>query len=511
MDTLILYILFTVWLQLLITATTRTRKFSTRALVRNLSIAVALYQAINHSMMWLVQPIIIEVIIEYMATKGYHFDRYIATEYLYSDYFEDVIAESPLLSNFSEGDYNDTVGLDTRDHSQDNLARVKDWLNDVHEDCFHRYPIDFNKRIAAIKSGAARSQTFSDCNGLKHDTKEIKYLSENNKFTSIAKICGIEDGMKILEIGFGKLDFMLYLRKNFKVDITGVSISGAQVAHARSKGFTAHHMNSWMMTPDKLGTYDLILHCGNIEYQRLAGESETVYADYGLIIRSLLKPGGKYFVTGLHVNLAFNLFNYANHSMHDMVSLYLLWRGNDGAYPKGVDGYSRYVEQIGLKKIYQEERTNDYYIYSVLWMSSLSSACTNLCETGYSASNLFLATVRTIAAPYYLHSYMTYMPYKNLSRQPWVWQFIPQYRDGRWMSPVSLQYLLFELPVETIESVEPAEIVEPIETIESVEMVEPVETIESVEMVEPAETIESVEMVKPTKLAEPTESVESKV
>jgi hypothetical protein len=138
------------------------------------------------------------------------------------------------------------------------------------------------------------------------------------------------------------------------------------------------------------------------------------------------------------------VYDYKLLHQSDIINLYLLWRGNDGAYPSGKDGFSQYLEQIGFNKIYHQERTNDYYIYSILWMSSIHSSQTDLCRTGYKLINLFKALMTTIAAPYYIHSYLTYMPYKNANKQPWTWQFIPQYKNGKWISPTSLQYLLFE-------------------------------------------------------------------
>jgi hypothetical protein len=203
-------------------------------------------------------------------------------------------------------------------------------------------------------------------------------------------------------------------------------------------------MNCWDMRPGDIGKYDVILQCGNIEYLRLAGHSEKeVYTKYGNVIKTLLEPNGKFFVTGLHNNPDF--YGPRSLGINDLINIYLLWKGNDGAYPYGVDGFSEHFQNIGFKKTYCEERTNDYYIYSGLWMSSLANAYTDLCRTGYGMKNLVKALVRTIGAPYYIHTYLCYIPHRIMEKQPWVWQFIPQNKAGRWASPSVLLYMLFEI------------------------------------------------------------------
>ena len=441
-------LLFTVLLQWIVTKTTRTQKFSTRALIRNLSFTISLYLytviQIHTILCILIFPGL-EFLIEYLSANGYHIDKYIATEYAYSDFFEEVIEKTKMMSNFSEGNYDGMLGFDTKDHSQKNVERINTWMHKTYTKCFN----DSDK-------------FFNDGNGNPCDTQKIKYDSENAKFALISEICGINTetskDMKILEIGFGKTDFMMYLRSNFNADVSGVSISNEQVKFAKSRGFTAYHMNCWDMTPEKIGTYDMILQCGNIEYLKLAGGDEKdAYTNYGNIIKTLLKPSGKFFVTGLHCNPDFycmdqecrekfpEMFSKNNITLNDYRNIYLLWKGNDGAYPFGRDAFSKHLENIGFKTTYCEERTNDYYIYSALWMSSLANSYTDMCREGYSLKNLSKALFRTIAAPYYIHTYLCYIPHETMEMQPWTWQFIPQYKCGKFSSPSILLYMLFEL------------------------------------------------------------------
>jgi ubiquinone/menaquinone biosynthesis C-methylase UbiE len=64
------------------------------------------------------------------------------------------------------------------------------------------------------------------------ETNNISLLCEYSKVTRntiISGICKIKKGMKILEIGFGEGDFMNYIRKEYNIDIVGVSIAEEQV------------------------------------------------------------------------------------------------------------------------------------------------------------------------------------------------------------------------------------------------------------------------------------------
>lgn len=146
---------------------------------------------------------------------------------------------------------------------------------------------------------------------------QFKKTTDDNKFKLICETCQIKSGMKILEIGFGEGDFINYIKKHYNIDVTGVSISDEQVKLIRSRGFVGYTMNSWDMTPDVIGTYDLILQCGNLEYILCTGESETKYIDYCNIIKKLLNKNGKYFVTCIHFNENFGKF-----SLYDNIRCY---------------------------------------------------------------------------------------------------------------------------------------------------------------------------------------------
>ena len=421
---LFLLVFFTIIIQLLVSNNfTNTKKFSIRAFIRNISFVICIYYfIITKNIILLFIPFILEIIIETLKFNGFHIEKYIATEYQYNDYWREINKKDSIFSNFSEGNYDKIIGFDTTDHSQENLKRILDWSKKTYDN-----------------SLAYKPPYFLDNNNNKHYAHDIKKITDENKFKLISGICKIKKGMKILEIGFGEGDFMNYIKKEYNIDVVGVSIAEEQVKLVKSRGFKAYTMNSWDMNPEVLGTYDLILQCGNLEYIKCTGESDNKYLEYSEIIKKLLNNDGKYFITCIHTNK-----DFGKHSLYDSIRGYFLWSGNDGQYPTGRDGFSKYAEKAGLKNIFQQDRTNDYFITTVIFMSYIQCMKNNKCVNSLTASGVLDALFKTIAAPYYIHTYVCYSPTNDFYWLPWQWEFIPQYKDYKLVSPVSLEYILFQ-------------------------------------------------------------------
>ena len=423
-STLVIIIVIIILIQIVVTYLfTNTKKFSVRALIRNISIGICIYlYALNKKAVYLSIPLLLEILIEVAKWNGFHIEKYIATEYLYSDYFHELSIENDsIYTNLTEGNCDNIFGIDTKDHSSENLKKILDWTKQVYDDAYDK-----------------KLPYFVDLNGKKH-TDKIKEITDDEKFKLICNICKVKPGMKILEIGFGEGDFMRYIKKHYDIDVVGVSISEKQVELVKSQGFKAYHMNYWDITPEIIGKYDLVLQCGNIEYALCSGENPNKYTDLCKIINSVLNEKGHYFITCIHTN-----DNFGELSLYDRIRLYFLWSGNDGYYPDGIDGFLKYAEKAGLKTIYQEERTNDYFITTMLYMSYYRCRKNNKCENTFSMSGFMHALFKTIAAPYYIHSYICYQPSKFYYLLPWSVQFTPQYKNGKWMTHETLQYILFE-------------------------------------------------------------------
>lgn len=408
-------IVIVLMVQLIVTyGFTTTKIFSLRAMIRNLSIVIPIVYGIQY--VWV--PIVLEVFIETLKYHGIYMEKYISTTYLYNDYFRNCCEKHPILTNFSEGNFDGLLGINMTDHSQENLKKVRNWAQKTYFQALN-HP----------------SPYFTDVEGKKHD-ESIKYTSEDKKFEYICKKCQIKPGMKILEIGFGECDFLVYIRKHYGISPVGVSIANEQVKKARDLGFEAHCLNSWKIT-EEVGKYDLVIQCGNLEYVVLFGEAQEKYKDFCNVIKKVLNPKGKYFVTCCHHS---NTFDW---SVIDRLKGYILWAGNDGGYPMGVDGFTKYAKQAGFKVLYQEDRTFDYYIYEVLHFSFLR--CFDTCHDVVDPFSFIHAMLLTIAAPYYIHSYMSYQPSKYLPMVPFAWEFEPQLKAKGWEFPNTLQYILMQI------------------------------------------------------------------
>jgi len=407
-------IAFVLLLQVILTyGFTNTKIFSFRALIRNVSIIIPIVYGIQY--IWV--PILLEFVIEYLRYTCYYFEKYIATTYLFND-VHNYVNRYPLLTNYSEANYDGLLGIDMTDYSQENLKRVRDWGQKTYYETL-KHP----------------STTFTDLKGEKHDT-QIKYKSDNQKFDYICKKCNIQPGMKILEIGFGHCDFLIYIREHYGIDAVGISIANEHVKKAKELGFEAYCLDAWDIT-EEIGKFDLVLQCGNIEYMLLLAEPKEKYKDYCNIIKQILNPGGKYFITCCHMNKPYK------RSFSDLFKTYILCSGNDGCYPNGSDGFTKYAQQVGFKVLYQEDRTFDYYVACILYFSFLR--CMTKKDTVVDAIDLSRALLFTIAAPYYIHSYICYQPSEHLPIIPFVWEFEPQPQEDKLDFPVTLQYILFQV------------------------------------------------------------------
>ena len=413
----IFIILLTILVQIVITLFyTNTKHFSIRALIRNLSIVLAVYYGVKTgNYLLFLLPVILELGIELLKYNGFYIEKYIATEYQYNDYWREIVKKNPLLSNFSEANYDSILGFNTRDHSSENIKKIDDWSREIYKNSL----INKDDKIARTN---------------------IKKISDDAKFKLLLSKCTIKPEMRILEIGFGEGDFLNYIYENYGIRPIGVSISTEQVELVKSRGFEAYALDSWKMTPELIGTYDLIIQCGNLEYIRCSGDDpDKTYTKYCSIINKLLRPDGEYVITCVHSNNE----NFGNYSMYDNIRGYFLWSGNDGYYPTNYDGFSKYANTSGFRTIHREERTNDYLIASALFMSALQCSSGD-CVTSFTIPGFLNALVKTIAGPYYVHTYICYSPTSSYDWLPWMWEFVPQKKNDKWVSPVTLQYIWFK-------------------------------------------------------------------
>ena len=412
----ILVIVFSVLIiQLFSTYLTNTKKFSIQAFLRNLLWAYAFYQIYyTKNVLWLFVPILFNLLYNYIVDfkLNIKIQPYLTTEYLYNDYFEYVIENDKNLNYYTEGSYEKLLNFNTKDLSQKNINKIMNWGEQQYNNSFNNLDIvDFNNEII--------------------NTDYIANKGQEDKYEWIVKNLNIDKNSRVLELGFGKLDLMKYIRDNTGAKVVGCNLCIEHVKDAINNGFEAYQVDHKHLKNhiDKLGKFDIIITNGTLEYLK-NGDSENIFDDFMKNINSLLNNNGKWYTTTIHYNdpwcmnnLDFNYYNLA-----------LLAFGNEGHYPIYPDGLTKFAEENNLKVVKQENRWLDYYIYSVLWMTTHS----NMLKYN---KNIFKHLNAYIAAPNYLESYLCYTPFKNMYYyQPWLWQFI--YKNG--CVPTYHQWIIFE-------------------------------------------------------------------
>ena len=208
-------------IQFVSTSCTNTKRFSYQAYIRNLLIVYSVYfTVLTHNALWLVVPIVFQIgtnAIMYFTNSRWQ--SYLTTEYLHSDYFEYFANKNACLQYYTEGDYSKIFDIDTLDTSPENVRRV----------------FALGKQIYDKKPPVRISICENTCTTSYPNT--YMQVGQNHKFQWIIDHLDIKSNHNVLEIGFGKLDLMRYIRKYTGANVMGTNLSQEQVRHARADGF----------------------------------------------------------------------------------------------------------------------------------------------------------------------------------------------------------------------------------------------------------------------------------
>lgn len=404
-------------IQSICTSLTNTKIFSIKAFVRNLLWAFSFYLIYKtKNFLWIFVPIAVMLMYNYIFASIFHMkiQPYITTQYLYNDLFETTIKQNKNIGFLTEGDYSKILNVDTIDLSQENIDKIMKWGKIQYDNAFLNKPIhDFNNKTI--------------------DIELFQQNGQRDKYKWIVDNLNITNSSRVLELGFGKLDLMKYIRDNTGANVVGCNIAKEHIDDAINNGFQAYQIEHKQLkyNLDKLGKFDVIITNGTLEYLQ-NGDSETIFDEFMKTINMLLNPRGKWYTATIHYNdgLALNgLFD------KNWYNFYNLAFGNEGYYPKYPDGLTKYADKNKLKVVKQENRWLDYYIYSIIWLSTsiLSNA---------SFKDLHKHLNALIAAPNYLESYLWTTPFKNMYHlQPWLWQFTQQ-KNGK--VPTYHQWIIFQ-------------------------------------------------------------------
>ena len=119
--------------------------------------------------------------------------------------------------------------------------------------------------------------------------------AENAKMALICKKLNLGEGMKVLDIGCGWGSLGNYMRKNYKAEVTGISISKEQIAYAKEKNPDCQ----WLLEDYRLldGQYDRVVSVGMFEHVGYKN-----YPAFMRKVRELLKPDGLFLLHTIGAN-----------------------------------------------------------------------------------------------------------------------------------------------------------------------------------------------------------------
>lgn len=437
----------TMFMQMLVALTcTHTKRFSVQAYIGNCSWVCGIFlTAKTYNPIWLLLIPAVRVMFCFVYVYFGNIQEDITTMYLYNDFFENVTRKLKGSDFFTEGDYKGLVPFDNLDHSDANLKHANEWAHKVYE--------SYAKNPKLIEP---EDKSLNDDVMIKSQFGKQKWIIDN---------LGLTKDSRVLEMGFGKLDLMLYIRKATGATVEGTNLSQEQINRAKKNGFNAYlisHLDIHKHAKE-LGQYDLVISDGSLEY--LVHNSSEYHETHSHKVFDhfikegicpLLKPGGRWFTTTLHVNLVPPSKSYAVcdsyvarklNRIRNIYNLYVLSSGNEGGYPFAPDQMTNLAERHGLTIKLHQNRTIDYMLYSWSWML--------LQIETWRKQSLLEKTITQLkhlaclwVAPNYFESYLCYTP--NLFGAitgpfyiPWLWQFLRQ-EDG--FTPVTHYWIVSEKP-----------------------------------------------------------------
>ena len=82
---------------------TNTKEFSKRDFIRNLVFGLSIYfTVVTKNLLFLLIPIIVEFLMEFLKLNGFHMEKYIATKYQYNDYWREINKTNDIFSNLQK-------------------------------------------------------------------------------------------------------------------------------------------------------------------------------------------------------------------------------------------------------------------------------------------------------------------------------------------------------------------------------------------------------------------------
>jgi cyclopropane-fatty-acyl-phospholipid synthase len=124
--------------------------------------------------------------------------------------------------------------------------------------------------------------------------------AQRRKHEFIAEGVQLGAGSRVLDLGCGWGPFLAFAR-NLGARGTGVTLARGQAEACRQHGLDVHVRDCRAITVDTFGSFDAVVSVGAFEHfcsreEFAAGRQEAVYADFFRSVRTLLPPGGRFFL-----------------------------------------------------------------------------------------------------------------------------------------------------------------------------------------------------------------------
>lgn len=254
----------------------------------------------------------------------------------------------------------------------------------------------------------------------------------------IVELCRLRPGLKVIDLGCGN-GRILQRVVDEGCDAVGVTICRTQMETCQARGLDVR-LCSFDQVQEVFDaeSFDVVILSGPTEHfvseeDVRTGQMEAIQDGLFEDLRYLLKPGGRVFVSCIHLRepasvhkMSANPFDHEIESFNFFCSI--LVRIYSGWYPHG-DDYRRSANKFGLTCTFERDATWDYLITSFHWGRRLKHFVKN--------NRRFM--VRYLTRFFFQDPRYFYIAFLFFYYDAWTWQF----RGGE-KSPMLEKWFLFE-------------------------------------------------------------------